>query len=161
MKWVHELAFFLLLSLTVVAGIAIAAQQGSTKPVSKQRSSTQSSATSKENEIARGQYLVEEVARCPDCHTPHLPDGRLDRSHWLQGGPIWIMPVNSNQSWTLQAPDLADFPYTDQQAEDILERGIGTNGIPIQPPMHTYHLHHADAVAIIAYLRSLPPTLGQ
>jgi hypothetical protein len=55
----------------------------------------------------------------------------------------------------MHAPALASFPYDDQQAQDILERGIGANGIPIQPPMHAYHLHHADAMAIIAYLRSL------
>jgi mono/diheme cytochrome c family protein len=154
-KSIHELAFSLLFSLTVSAGTVAAAQQSSTKPVPRQTSGTQSSATSKENEIERGRYLVEEVARCTDCHTPRDSNGALDRSRWLQGAPIWIMPTRSKEAWATQAPALASFPYSDQQAQDILERGIGTNGIPIQPPMHSYHLHHADAVAIIAYLRSL------
>jgi hypothetical protein len=39
---------------------------------------------------------------------------------------------------------------------NILEKGIGANGEAIRPPMHIYHLKHEDAVAIIAYLRSLP-----
>ncbi len=155
MKSIQELAFSLLVSLTVAAGGAIAAQQSSTKPVSRQMSGAQSSATSKENDTARGRYLVEEVARCPDCHTPRDSNGALDRSRWLQGAPIWIMPTQSKEAWATHAPALASFPYSDQQAQDILERGIGANGIPIQPPMHAYHLHHADAVAIIAYLRSL------
>ncbi len=155
MKLIHGLAFSLLSSLTFVAGVAVAAQQSSTKPVSKQTSVKQSSATSKENEIARGQYLVEEVARCPDCHTPRDSNGALDRSKWLQGAPIWIMQMQSKEAWAANAPNLASFPYSDQQAQAILERGIGGNGFPIQPPMHAYHLHHEDAVAIIAYLRSL------
>jgi len=155
MELIHKRALFLLLSLTVTAGVDVAAQQSSTKPVSRQTSGTQSSKTSKEDEIARGQYLVEEVARCPDCHTPRDSSGALDRSRWLQGAPISIMPVQSKEAWAMRAPALAGFPYSDQQAQDILERGIGTNGNPIQPPMHAYHLHHADAAAIIAYLRSL------
>jgi hypothetical protein len=65
------------------------------------------------------------------------------------------MPTQSKEAWAMHAPALASFPYGDQQAQDILERGIGANGIPIQPPMHDYHLHHADAMAIITYLRSL------
>jgi len=152
------LAFSLFGSLTLAAGIAVAAQQGSTKPAAKQTSNTPSPATSKQNEIARGQYLVEEVARCPDCHTPRDSSEGLDRSRWLQGASIWIMPVQSKQSWAMSTPSLAGFSYSDKQAQDILERGIGTNGNPIQPPMHAYHLQHDDAVAIIAYLRSVPRT---
>jgi mono/diheme cytochrome c family protein len=157
MKPVREVVFSLLVSLTVAAGSAIAAQQSSTKPASKETSVAQSSRKSKHSEIARGRYLAVEVARCPDCHTPRDSKGALDRSRWLQGAPIWFSPAQSNENWSMQAPALAGFPYSDKQAQNILERGIGTNGIPIQKPMHAYHLHHADAVAIIAYLRSLPP----
>jgi mono/diheme cytochrome c family protein len=152
MKLIHELALSLLFSLTIASGVAAAAQQSSTKPVSRQ---TSSSAMSRESEIERGRYLVEEVARCAECHTPRDSNGALDRSAWLRGAPIWVRPVQSKEAWSMRAPGLAKFSYSDQQAQDILERGIGTNGNPIQPPMHTYHLHHADAVAIIAYLRSL------
>ena len=154
-KLIHELAFSVLFSLTVTVGTVAAAQQSSTKPASRQTSGARSSATTKENEIARGRYLVEEVARCSDCHTPRDSNGALDRSRWLQGAPIWITPTQSKEAWATHAPALASFPYSDQQAQDILEKGVGANGIPIQPPMHAYHLHHADAEAIIAYLRSM------
>jgi hypothetical protein len=40
--------------------------------------------------------------------------------------------------------------------ERVLEMGQGAGPTPIQPPMHIYHMNHADAQAIIAYLRSLP-----
>jgi mono/diheme cytochrome c family protein len=129
---------------------ASASSNGETK-TDKQLSTT----SSKEEQVARGRYLVVELARCPDCHTPRDPEGKLNQSRWLQGGPVWIRPVESKEAWALQAPALAHFAYSDKQAQDILERGIGTNGNPIQPPMHAYHLHHDDAMAIIAYLRSL------
>jgi mono/diheme cytochrome c family protein len=113
-------------------------------------------------DVERGRYLVEEVARCPECHTPRDSSGQLESSRWLQGAPIWIMPTKPNSNWAERAPDLAGFPYTDRQGQDILERGVGANGESIRPPMHIYHLKHADAIDIIAYLRSLPaPTEPQ
>jgi len=155
MKSTCDVPLLLLLSLTVVAGVAIAANQNPLKPVSTQMPGTQLSVASKEDEIERGRYLVEQVARCPDCHTPRNSNGDLDRSKWLQGAPIWISPVRSRRIWATDAPALAGFVYSDQQGQDILERGIGPNGIPVRPPMHAYNMHHEDAVAIIAYLRSL------
>jgi hypothetical protein len=38
-------------------------------------------------EVKRGQYLVEEVAKCPECHTPRDKNNQLDRDRWLQGAP--------------------------------------------------------------------------
>jgi mono/diheme cytochrome c family protein len=107
-------------------------------------------------DVQRGKYLVEEVAKCGECHTPRNDDGELDYSHWLQGAPVWIMPVHPNSHWAERAPALAGFPgYSDQDGFDILEKGVGANGETIRPPMHIYHMKHEDAVAIIAYLRSL------
>jgi hypothetical protein len=51
---------------------------------------TQSAASTDKLEIERGRYLVEEVAKCPECHTPRNAQGELDRDAWLQGAPIWI-----------------------------------------------------------------------
>lgn len=136
----------------------MAANQDSAKPVSAQTPGTPLSATAKENEIERGRYLVEQVAKCPDCHTPRDSNEKLVPSKWLQGAPVWIVPVRSKRVWAMHAPALAGFVYSDQQGQDILERGMGSNGVPTRPPMHAYNMHHEDAVAIIAYLRSLRPS---
>ena len=120
------------------------------------RRSTQ--ATPSEAQIARGKYLVDEVARCVECHSPHLSNGSPDPARYLVGAPIWIRPTVAISNWADRAPALAGFPgYTDAQAEAILERGEGLEGQPLRLPMHPYHLHHEDAMAIVAYLRSLPP----
>ena len=108
-------------------------------------------------DVERGRYLVEEVAKCPECHTPRDSSGNLDRGAWLQGAPIWIQPVQHIQNWADQAPALAGLPsFTDEEMERVLEKGIGPEGEALRPPMHTYHMAPADAKAIIAYLKSLP-----
>jgi mono/diheme cytochrome c family protein len=109
-------------------------------------------------DIARGKYLVEEVAKCPECHTPRDAQGNLDTHAWLQGAPIWIMPVRPIQNWADNVPALAGLPsFTDAQMETVLEKGTGPEGEVLRPPMHIYHMTRADAQAIIAYLKSLPP----
>ena len=112
--------------------------------------------------VERGRYLVEDVAMCEECHTPRDANGNLDESRRLQGAQIWIMPVHPNPNWANNAPPLAGFGgYTDQQGQDVLERGVGPNGVTIREPMHIYHMNHADAQAIIAYLRSLSSAYPQ
>ena len=81
------------------------------------------------SEIERGRYLVEEVAKCAECHTPRNAQGELDRHAWLEGAPIWIMPVKSIPNWADRAPVLAGFPgLTEEQGERILEKGAGREG---------------------------------
>lgn len=125
-----------------------------TQPKSTRAAQTQN--TPQQSAIARGKYLVEQVAKCGECHTPRDSEGNLDASRWLNGATIWIRPVHHMNNWAEWAPRLAGLPsFTDEQAEAVLEKGIGPNGAPIRPPMHVYHMDHADAMAIIAYLRSL------
>jgi mono/diheme cytochrome c family protein len=108
-------------------------------------------------EIERGRYLVEEVAKCPECHTPRKPNGELDAAAWLRGAPIWIRPVAPITNWADSAPALAGLPsFTEQQAEKVLEDGTGPNGEALRPPMRIYHMSPQDAQAIVAYLKSLP-----
>jgi mono/diheme cytochrome c family protein len=115
------------------------------------------SARISDSEAGRGRYLVEEVAKCAECHTPRDAQNQLDRSRWLQGASIWIEPVRNVSNWAQFAPPLAGLPgLSDEQMERVLEEGKAANGREIQPPMHLYHLSHADAQAVIAYLRSLP-----
>jgi len=108
-------------------------------------------------QVERGRYLVEEVAKCPECHTPRNERGELKRDAWLRGARIWIRPVTPIANWADRAPALAGFPsLTEAEGERVLEKGIGPEGEELRPPMHIYHMNHADAQAIIAYLKSLP-----
>jgi mono/diheme cytochrome c family protein len=118
----------------------------------------QKAVESESAEIKRGRYLVEEVAKCAECHTPRDANGELKTSEWLQGSTIWIRPVAPIKNWAEQAPPLSGFPsLTEEQGERVLEKGTGPQGEVLRPPMHIYHMTHEDAKAIIAYLKSLPP----
>ena len=77
---------FSVLFLTVALAVSVGAA----------RSRTRSADTS---QIERGRYLVEEVAKCGECHTPRTAEGEVDRHAWLQGAPIWIMPVKRIPNW--------------------------------------------------------------
>jgi mono/diheme cytochrome c family protein len=130
-------------------------------PAAPQKSAAPASAAP-QGLVERGRYLVEDVAMCEECHTPRDAAGNLDEARRLQGAQIWIMPVHANPNWAMNAPALAGFGgYSEEQGEAILEHGLGPNGVPIRQPMHIYHMNHADAQAIIAYLRSLSSAYPQ
>jgi mono/diheme cytochrome c family protein len=144
----------------VCAVLFLAAGLGASRLFSRENPAPASQKTStppaQPGAIERGKYLVENVAMCEECHTPRDASGNLDESRRLQGAAIWIVPVHPMTNWANRAPALAGFQgFTEEQGEQILEKGVGPNGLPIQPPMHIYHMSHADAQAVIAYLRSL------
>jgi mono/diheme cytochrome c family protein len=134
-------------SLSAVALVSLAAAQRGTPQ----------SAPPAGSDVERGKYLVENVAMCGECHTPRNSRGDLKYDAWLQGASTWIRPVAPIQPWADAAPPLAGMPsFTDEQFATILEKGTGPEGEALRPPMHIYHMHHEDAKAIIAYLKSLP-----
>lgn len=146
------------------AVIFLAAGLGASRLFSRENPAPQKSSAppAQPGTIDRGKYLVENVAMCEECHTPRDASGNLDESRRLQGAAIWIVPVHPTTNWANRAPALAGFEgFTEEQGEAILEKGVGPNGLPIQPPMHIYHMSHADAQAVIAYLRSLPSAYPQ
>ncbi len=108
----------------------------------------------------RGRYLVEEVARCGMCHTPHDQQGQEDRGRRLQGGALWFEPVKRMQNWAYSAPALAGLPaFTAEEAIRILESGVTPDGRKLRAPMPPFRLAREDAAAIVAYLKSLRPPL--
>src|SRR5829696_3491692 len=56
-------------------------------------------------QLERGKYLVHNVARCIDCHTPRDDKGDLVAARLLQGAPIWIKPAVATDDWAEHAPD--------------------------------------------------------
>src|SRR3954464_5851133 len=139
----------------IVSAVTIVALIAASRTASQKRFALRGPPT--KMEIERGRYLVEEVAKCSECHTPRKPNGELDANAWLGGAPIWIRPVAPIPNWADRAPALAGLPsFTDEQAEKVLENGTGPNGEALRAPMPSYPLTHSDALAIVAYLKSLP-----
>ena len=107
--------------------------------------------------IDRGDYLVNGVVLCGDCHTPRVEGqgegGPPDLERRLQGAPVAVPPPLANF-----APALAGGPanYTEEQFISFLQTGVRPDGSHPRPPMPPYRLNEEDARAVSAYIRSLP-----
>ncbi len=114
-----------------------------------------------DDKVARGKYLVEEVARCQDCHTPHLMgSGELVKSAWLKGATLDFVPVTQPPNWHAKTPDITSTSalwsrWTEDGMVKFLETGRNPRGSKADPPMPAYNLTHEDALAVTAYLKSL------
>ncbi|MGA9527717.1 MAG: c-type cytochrome [Terriglobales bacterium] len=106
-------------------------------------------------DLARGKYLVEDVTMCGQCHTPRDMNGKLDRSHWLEGAAVPWVPAQSRVDWPLMAPRIGGTPpASDADMVKLLTTGIWTNGEPLHFPMMPFRLSEADARAVVAYLKT-------
>lgn len=106
--------------------------------------------------LERGKYIVEDVAVCSQCHTPHDTQGQLDRSEWLEGAALWLEPAHPIRNWPILAPRIAgDPPGTDAEMIKLLTTGIWRDGQPLRAPMPQFRMSVDDAQAVLAYLKSI------
>ena len=107
-------------------------------------------------QIQRGQYLVERVGMCADCHTPKTDSGDYDRAQWLMGDVVDLKP-GSSKPFALVAPMIAGLPNftNDIQALKFFQTGTNELGKLALAPMPRFRLNDEDATAVVAYLRSL------
>lgn len=113
--------------------------------------------------IQRGQYLAI-VGGCHDCHTPGTLYGAPDMSRALSGSELgWKGPWGVSYAANLTPdPTTGLGSWTDEQILRALQTGVDKEGVPIAPPMPwpSYaHLTREDAMAIVAYLRSIPAVI--
>jgi hypothetical protein len=66
----------LLLKVMAVSAVVVSAMVAVSSNAFQRRFAQPAPPT--KSEIERGRYLVEEVAKCPECHTPRKPDGELN-----------------------------------------------------------------------------------
>jgi mono/diheme cytochrome c family protein len=103
--------------------------------------------------VERGEYLAR-AADCMVCHT--APGGKE-----YTGGFAFKLPFGTMYSTNITPDkDTGIGDYTDQQFLDAMHRGVRRDGARLYPAMpytsYTY-VSDADALAIKAYLFSLPP----
>ncbi len=107
-------------------------------------------------DVARGKYIVDDVAMCGTCHTPRFANGELDRGRWLAGASVPYLPARPTPGWPIEAPRIAGRPpATDEQMITLLTTAVWTNGQQLRDPMPKFHMTRADAEAVLAYLKSL------
>jgi cytochrome c553 len=106
--------------------------------------------------VDRGDYLVNGVVLCGDCHTPRLENMAIDEARRLQGGQL--PPSGPPEVFATYAPPLAGGPanFTEEQFISFLQTGVRPDGSHPRPPMPPYRLNEEDARAVAAYITSLP-----
>jgi mono/diheme cytochrome c family protein len=141
---------FALKSLAVVLVVAGAAAILWRAPVS-----AQGKGEGDKSLIKRGAYLVNNVARCGDCHTPRDDKGELDMKRHLQGAPMWFKPTKLKfEEWEESAPDLTNSGLLARWSDEKMVKFLST-GEKADAPMPAYNFTVDDAKAVTAYLHSL------
>jgi len=108
-----------------------------------------------DDKVARGRYIVEDVAMCGRCHSPVDMHGNRDRTHWLMGGAVGIAPTVATEAWASMAPRIGGSPPgTDAQFVQLLMTGVSRNGNHLRQPMPQFRMTQGDAEAVLAYLKS-------
>jgi len=144
--------------LSAAVALALLAGGSSLAFAQSQNPPRQSKTASAAPDVARGKYLVESVAVCGQCHTPRDRNGNLDRTRWLQGGPVPWLPAKPDQNWPLSAPRIGGTPpANDADMVKLLTTGIWTTGNRLRLPMPQFRMERSDAEAVVAYLKSVNP----
>jgi mono/diheme cytochrome c family protein len=116
------------------------------------------------NVIARGKYLVTGPAHCAACHAGDIQE--YERSFSANALPALAggFPFPLGPLGTIYAKNLTPDPqtglgrYSDPQIARMLRHGVRPNGLASIPPLMPYgDMSDEDIVAIISYLRTLPP----
>jgi len=100
------------------------------------------------------------VAKCQQCHTAKTAAGEMDKSKWLKGATLDFKPIGEVPKWHASSPDIASTSTLFQRwgvdgLVKFLETGKNPRGNAADAPMPAYRLQHDDAIAIVAYLKSL------
>jgi mono/diheme cytochrome c family protein len=113
-----------------------------------------------QDKIARGKYLVDEVGKCGDCHTPRLESGAFDTSKWLKGAVLNVAPIKPIRGWHKTAPDITPGgqlweKWKETGVRKYMQTGLTPKGGKSDAPMPTYKLSADDADSVVEYLKTL------
>ncbi len=119
-------------------------------------------ADASDKQVARGKFLVS-IIPCSDCHTPGTFLGKPDKTRFLGGSEVGFAVPGLG---VFYGPNLTPDKetglgnWTNEQIATAIRTGKLPDGRIIAPPMPVEvfsHLSKADALAIAAYLKTLPP----
>ncbi|PWK45997.1 cytochrome c [Pseudomonas sp. OV226] len=100
----------------------------------------------------RGQYMVDVLGHCGECHTPRNVAGAMQKDKRLTGGLL-----NGYQAPSLLANDLAARGWTHQDLSAFLKHGMSAQGTMFNEMFPVFHnstvgLNDQDLAAMATYL---------
>lgn len=116
--------------------------------------------TANESLLERGDYLVNGIVGCGNCHSSRTPDGELIEGMELAGNFVIEEPGFRAYAPNI-TPDVGTGigSWTDEQIIRAIREGVRPDGRVLGPPMafQSYRrISDNDIRAIVAYLRSVP-----
>jgi mono/diheme cytochrome c family protein len=110
--------------------------------------------------VKRGDYLVNGILTCGNCHTPKGPTGDImDKA--FSGGLSWDEPPFKVTAPNItQDKDTGIGNWTDADIKKLMRTGMMPNGVHIAMVMPTgfYHIMtERDLDAVVAYLHTIKP----
>ncbi|HZQ11313.1 MAG TPA: c-type cytochrome [Pseudolabrys sp.] len=110
--------------------------------------------------VKRGDYLVNGVLTCGNCHSPKGPTGDIAGKEF-SGGLSWDEPP-----FKVTAPNITQDKetgignWTDAQIKTLMRTGVlpnGAHGAMIMPTGFYHIMTERDLDAVVAYLRTIKP----
>jgi hypothetical protein len=150
---------------TLTVGIAVLVAVGIWQVRATQESgSRQTSGPDAASLRKHGDYLVNAVMLCGDCHTPQDDRGRPDRTRPLRGTTLPIRPKKETENWADESPDITGGGLAGKWSEGemvkFLTTGMDPDVMKAMAPMPAFRLNASDARAVYLYLQSLPGEKG-
>ncbi len=113
------------------------------------------------DQLTHGRYLVETIAGCGNCHTPHLADGTLDPNMAFAGAFVIAEPVFTAYARNI-TPDMETGigSWSEDDIVKAIRDGVRPDGRVLGPPMSFIwyrYMSDTDAHAIAAYLKTVKP----
>ena len=160
--------FFKVVGIVVLVIVALAAIGVSYLTLKKpaQRAAAAERIKATPERLARGQYLVNHVGACLDCHSERTLAYALPIKPESVGARGFVWDARSGFPGTLAASNLTPDPdtglgkWTDGEILRAIREGVDREGnalFPIMPYTHLRNLSDDDGKAIVAYLRTLKP----
>jgi mono/diheme cytochrome c family protein len=119
------------------------------------------SATAQQGSVQRGEYLVNTIMTCQNCHTPRGAKGAMEFSKDLSGGLTFDEPPFKVTAANITPdPDTGIGKWSEADIKKALLEGVRPNGSAIAAVMpYSYYkvLTPGDLNSIVAYLKTVKP----
>jgi mono/diheme cytochrome c family protein len=113
-----------------------------------------------ETPVERGNYLVNSLLTCGNCHSPKGPPQAIAGKDF-SGGLSWDEPPFKVTAPNItQDKDTGIGNFTDAQIKTVLRKGVKPDGVPVAMVMPSgfYEIMtESDLNAVVAYLKTLKP----
>src|ERR1700733_6844890 len=110
--------------------------------------------------VKRGDYLVNTIMTCGNCHSPKGPPSAVAGKEFTGGPPFDLPPFTVTPSNITQDKETGIGAWSDADIKKLLRTGVRPNGVPIASvmPVGFYGIiTDGDMDAIVAYLRTIKP----